>query len=165
MPGEIANRKEARFYLREVGRGWPGGLRPVKPGHDGVSWNYCNVNTCWWCHFGGVIRVAEPTRTQWSLPSRLVDQQVATSMFVTLAFKGSSWPGGVLRWVGSFGGMLKSAATEREVFEVLQRPRIAQDAKSPDPTGWTPVSRYAFLISAILLSAFHNNRGGWDDVH
>jgi len=37
-----------------------------------------------------------------------------------------SWPGTVIRWLDSFGGLLKTPATEQEVFDVLQRPRIAQ---------------------------------------
>jgi putative PIN family toxin of toxin-antitoxin system len=52
---------------------------------------------------------------------------VDTNVIVSAAFKESSWPAGVLRWVGSFGGLLKSTDTEREVFEVLQRPRIARN--------------------------------------
>jgi hypothetical protein len=31
----------------------------------------------------------------------------------------------VLRWLDTYGGLLKTAATEREVMEVLQRPPIA----------------------------------------
>jgi len=52
---------------------------------------------------------------------------VDTNVIVSAAFKESSWPAGVLRWVGNFGGLLKSEATEREVFEVLRRPRIARN--------------------------------------
>jgi uncharacterized protein len=39
----------------------------------------------------------------------------------------SSTPGLVVRWIDRFGGLIKTPATEREVFDVLQRPRIAQD--------------------------------------
>jgi putative PIN family toxin of toxin-antitoxin system len=53
---------------------------------------------------------------------------VDTNVIVGAAFKESSWPGAVIRWVGSFGGLLKSTSTEQEVFEVLQRPRIARNA-------------------------------------
>lgn len=31
----------------------------------------------------------------------------------------------VLRWIEKYDGLLKTAATEQEVIEVLQRPRIA----------------------------------------
>jgi len=51
---------------------------------------------------------------------------VDTNVFVSAAFKELSWPGMVIRWVDKFGGLLKTPATEREVFEVLQRPRIAE---------------------------------------
>jgi len=51
---------------------------------------------------------------------------VDTNFIVSAAFKESSWPGAVIRWVGNFGGFLKSTFTEQEVFQVLQRPRIAQ---------------------------------------
>jgi uncharacterized protein len=50
---------------------------------------------------------------------------VDTNVFISAAFKESSWPGVVIRWVDKFGGLLKTAVTEQEVFEVVQRPRIA----------------------------------------
>ncbi len=56
---------------------------------------------------------------------------VDTNVIVSAAFKESSWPGGVLRWIDNFGVLLKSAATEREVFEVLRRPRIARNILPP----------------------------------
>jgi putative PIN family toxin of toxin-antitoxin system len=52
---------------------------------------------------------------------------VDTNVIVSAALKESSWPGGVIRWVDNFGGLLKSKYTEREIFEVLQRPRIARN--------------------------------------
>jgi len=52
---------------------------------------------------------------------------VDTNVIISAAFKESSWPGAVIRWVGNFGGFLKSTITEQEVFQVLQRPRIAQN--------------------------------------
>lgn len=52
---------------------------------------------------------------------------VDTNVIVSAAFKESSWPASVIRWVGNFGGLLKSTATEQEVFKVLQRPRIARN--------------------------------------
>jgi putative PIN family toxin of toxin-antitoxin system len=50
---------------------------------------------------------------------------VDTNIFVSAAFKESSWPGAVVRWLDKFGGLLKSTATENQVIEVLQRPYIA----------------------------------------
>ncbi len=52
---------------------------------------------------------------------------VDTNVFVSAAFKELSWPGMVVRWADKFGGLLKTPATEQEVFEVLQRPRIAEN--------------------------------------
>ena len=52
---------------------------------------------------------------------------VDTNVFISAALKESSWPGAVIRWLDRFGGLLKTAVTEQEVFEVLQRPRIAED--------------------------------------
>jgi putative PIN family toxin of toxin-antitoxin system len=52
---------------------------------------------------------------------------VDTNVFVSAAFKELSWPGMVVRWVDKFGGLLKTPAIEQEVFEVLQRPRIADN--------------------------------------
>jgi putative PIN family toxin of toxin-antitoxin system len=53
---------------------------------------------------------------------------VDTNAFVSAAFKEASWPGMVVRWVDEFGGLLKAPATEQEIFGVLQRPRIAENA-------------------------------------
>jgi putative PIN family toxin of toxin-antitoxin system len=50
---------------------------------------------------------------------------VDTNVFVSAALKESSWPAAVVRWIEQFGGLLKTPATEAEVFAVLQRPRIA----------------------------------------
>jgi putative PIN family toxin of toxin-antitoxin system len=52
---------------------------------------------------------------------------VDTNVFISAAFKETSWPGMVVRWVERFGGLLKTAATEEEIFEVMQRPRIAEN--------------------------------------
>jgi uncharacterized protein len=52
---------------------------------------------------------------------------VDTNVFISAALKESSWPGTVVRWLERFGGLLKSSVTEMELFEVLQRPRIATD--------------------------------------
>lgn len=50
---------------------------------------------------------------------------VDTNVFISAALKQASWPGMVLRWLDQYGGLLKTATTEREVMEVLERPRIA----------------------------------------
>ena len=50
---------------------------------------------------------------------------VDTNVFVSAALKQLSWPGAVVRWLDKFGGLLKSAATEAQVIEVLQRPYLA----------------------------------------
>jgi predicted nucleic acid-binding protein len=40
--------------------------------------------------------------------------------------KQSSWPGELVRWLDRYGGLLKSAITEAQVFEVLRRPYFAR---------------------------------------
>ena len=50
---------------------------------------------------------------------------VDTNIFVSAALKDASWPGNTLRWIGRYGGLLKSVVTEQEVMAVLQRPRLA----------------------------------------
>jgi uncharacterized protein len=50
---------------------------------------------------------------------------VDTNVFVSAALKEASWPGNTVRWIGKYGGLLKTSVTEKEVLEVLQRPRIA----------------------------------------
>jgi len=50
---------------------------------------------------------------------------VDTNVFVSAALKSGSWPGIVIRWLDRYGGLLKSSVTEQEVFEVLQKPRLA----------------------------------------
>ncbi len=52
---------------------------------------------------------------------------VDTNVIVSAALKESSWPASVIRWVGNFGGLLKSISVEQEVFDVLNRPRIARN--------------------------------------
>jgi putative PIN family toxin of toxin-antitoxin system len=49
---------------------------------------------------------------------------VDTNVFVSAALKESSWPGHTIRLIGRYGGLLKSAATEQELLDVLQRPRF-----------------------------------------
>ncbi len=50
---------------------------------------------------------------------------VDTNVLVSAALKTASFPFIVIRWIDRNGGLLKSAATEQEVLDVLQRPRIA----------------------------------------
>jgi uncharacterized protein len=50
---------------------------------------------------------------------------VDTNVFVSAALKESSWPGHTIQLIGRYGGLLKSAATEQELLDVLQRPRFA----------------------------------------
>lgn len=50
---------------------------------------------------------------------------VDTNVFVSAALKESSWPGMVIRWLDESGGLLKTAVTEAQVIEVLQRPYFA----------------------------------------
>lgn len=50
---------------------------------------------------------------------------VDTNVFVSAALKAASWPGSVTTWLDEHGGLLKTAATEQEIFKVIQRPRLA----------------------------------------
>jgi putative PIN family toxin of toxin-antitoxin system len=50
---------------------------------------------------------------------------VDTNVFVSAALKANSSPFAVVRWIDRHDGLLKSAATEEELLQVLQRPRIA----------------------------------------
>jgi putative PIN family toxin of toxin-antitoxin system len=50
---------------------------------------------------------------------------VDTNVFVNAALRTDSLPFLVVRWIDQHGGLLKSAATENELLDVLRRPRIA----------------------------------------
>jgi uncharacterized protein len=50
---------------------------------------------------------------------------VDTNVFVSAVLKNNSLPFLVVRWIDEHGGLLKSAATEREILSVLSRPQIA----------------------------------------
>jgi uncharacterized protein len=50
---------------------------------------------------------------------------VDTNVFVSAVLKFNSLPFLVVRWIDEHGGLLKSAATEREILSVLSRPQIA----------------------------------------
>jgi putative PIN family toxin of toxin-antitoxin system len=48
-----------------------------------------------------------------------------TNVFVSAVLKVNSLPFHAVRWIDRHDGLLKSAATEREILNVLARPRIA----------------------------------------
>jgi putative PIN family toxin of toxin-antitoxin system len=50
---------------------------------------------------------------------------VDTNVFVSAVLKLNSLPFLVVRWIDEYEGLLKSAATEREILSVLSRPQIA----------------------------------------
>ena len=50
---------------------------------------------------------------------------VDTNIFVSAVLKANSLPFLVVHWIDRHGGLLKSAATEQEIVNVLGRPRIA----------------------------------------
>jgi uncharacterized protein len=50
---------------------------------------------------------------------------VDTNVFVSAILKANSIPFLVVRWIDEHDGLLKSAATEREILGVLARPQIA----------------------------------------
>lgn len=50
---------------------------------------------------------------------------VDTNIFISAALTEASWPANTVRWLGRYSGLLKSAATEGELFMVLERPRLA----------------------------------------
>jgi putative PIN family toxin of toxin-antitoxin system len=50
---------------------------------------------------------------------------VDTNVFVSAALKENSQPFLVARWIDRHGGLLKSAATEQQLVDVLRRPYIA----------------------------------------
>jgi predicted nucleic acid-binding protein len=52
-----------------------------------------------------------------------------TNVFVSAALTELSWSGVVVRWLDKYGGLLKTPATEQEVFEVLRRPRMQAFSK------------------------------------
>jgi predicted nucleic acid-binding protein len=47
-----------------------------------------------------------------------------TNVFVSAAVKDTAWPALIVRWSDGSGGLLKTPATEQEVFEVVRRPRL-----------------------------------------
>ena len=51
---------------------------------------------------------------------------VDTNVFVSAALKESSWPAVLVQWLEVFDGLLKTSDTERELFDVLARPRLVE---------------------------------------
>jgi putative PIN family toxin of toxin-antitoxin system len=51
---------------------------------------------------------------------------VDTNVFVSAALIQASWPAILVQWVEVFGGLLKTRATEQELFDVLARPRLLE---------------------------------------
>jgi putative PIN family toxin of toxin-antitoxin system len=72
---------------------------------------------------------------------------VDTNVIVSAAPKDSSWPAAVIRWVDSFGVLLKSNSTEEEVFEVLRRPRIARNIAPLFDVRLRQIFGYAELVT------------------
>jgi uncharacterized protein len=54
----------------------------------------------------------------------LIRLVVDTNVFVSAVIKANSPPSFVVRWLETHGCLLKTAATERELFDVLARPLI-----------------------------------------
>src|SRR5438309_524711 len=50
---------------------------------------------------------------------------IDTNVFVSAILKVNSLPFHTVRWVDLYGGLLKSAETERQLVDVLERPHIA----------------------------------------
>ena len=71
---------------------------------------------------------------------------VDTNVFVSAALKQVSWPGRIVRWIDTHGGLLKTADTEAEVFAVLHRPRIA-----PKIAPFVLESLYRVFLAAELV--------------
>lgn len=69
---------------------------------------------------------------------------VDTNIFVSAALKEASWPAETIRWIATYGSLLKSAITEQELLAVLQRPRIAPKIEPASSTScaacWPPRS-------------------------
>jgi putative PIN family toxin of toxin-antitoxin system len=73
---------------------------------------------------------------------------VDTNVFVSAAFRTSSRPASVIRWIDRHGGLLKSTATEAQLIEVLRRPYIAR--KLP-PDYQQRVSRLLSTAELVMI--------------
>ncbi len=72
---------------------------------------------------------------------------VDTNVFVSAVLKVNSLPFVVVRWIDRHGGLLKSAATERELVEVLRRPHIAAVTTSSFRGGLVKMLSAAELVT------------------
>ena len=73
---------------------------------------------------------------------------VDTNVFVSAALKEGSWPAHTIRWIGKYGGLLKSAATEQELFAVLKRPRFTDNIA---PVFVEEVRRVVAMAELVLI--------------
>jgi len=71
---------------------------------------------------------------------------VDTNVFVSAALKSLSWPSDTVRWIETYGGLLKTAITEQEVMAVLQRPRLAPKITRPFLGVETMVAAFAETV-------------------
>jgi putative PIN family toxin of toxin-antitoxin system len=72
---------------------------------------------------------------------------VDTNVFVSAVIKANSLPFLVIRWIDQHGGLLKSAATEREVVGVLQRPYLTAVISPSFLEGLTKMFAAAELVT------------------
>jgi putative PIN family toxin of toxin-antitoxin system len=72
---------------------------------------------------------------------------VDTNVFVSAALKENSLPFLVVRWIEQYDGLLKSAATEQQLLEVLARPYIAAATISALREGVARMLAAAELVS------------------
>jgi uncharacterized protein len=70
-----------------------------------------------------------------------------TNIFVSAVLKANSLPFHVVRWIDHHGGLLKSAATEREFLSVLGRPHIAAVTVPSYREGLTKLLAKAELVA------------------
>jgi putative PIN family toxin of toxin-antitoxin system len=86
---------------------------------------------------------------------------IDTNVLISSVLKASSRPGFVVQWIGLHGGLLKSAAVEQELFEVLRRPRIAKVAA---PIQVTAMARlFADAEMVVMTETFAICRDPADD--
>jgi uncharacterized protein len=72
---------------------------------------------------------------------------VDTNVLISSALKASSWPAFVVHWIETNGGLLKSAATEQEFFDVMRRPRIAKVTAPIQVTALTKILAAAEVVT------------------
>ena len=71
---------------------------------------------------------------------------VDTNIFVSAALKESSWACMVIRWLDESGGLLKTAVTEAQAIDVLQRPYFAAKL----PPAWLDKVRRIFFNAELV---------------